>query len=79
MYERTYKHVSLPLPAVMFPQPRYYRALNDYHPQYMSENAGREDEELGFMENDIIQARENPYNTCVYAIVISLLGGSISI
>ena len=48
----------------MFPQPRYYRALNDYHPQYMSENTGREDEELGFLENDIIKARENPFVSC---------------
>ena len=66
-------------PAVMFPQPRYYRALNDYHPQYMSENTGREDEELGFLENDIIKARENPFVSCdrqlsFFCELISILG-----
>ena len=55
---------ACPSPAVMFSQPRYYRALNDYNPQFMSENAGREDEELGFLENDIIQARGCPCITC---------------
>ena len=57
-------HAMPTFPPVMFPQPRYYRALNDYNPQYMSENTGREDEELGFLENDIIKARENPFVSC---------------
>ena len=43
--------------AVMFPEPKFYKAHTEYNPRFMSDNVGMEDDELEFKAGDVIKVK----------------------
>ena len=60
-------HLCL-LSAVMFKEPRFYKAHTEYNPRFMSENVGMEDDELEFKAGDIIKV---PYCWLLCSCVVN--------